>query len=168
MLRISRIGMLIASLVILVIAYVNPPQIFVIMYFGSSVIAASWGVVSFGSVWSKKLSENGAFWSMLSGFVVCGLVRIISAIYPGKWPILLEPFVLGLVASVIGAIIGTKLRPAGKAEKEERALLFRIPDGELEGKEIKKTRRTGYYYLVFAIAVFLFFWFMWAVPYLNA
>ncbi|MBQ4346190.1 MAG: hypothetical protein IJC75_03545, partial [Oscillospiraceae bacterium] len=168
MLQISKIGMLIASIVILVIAYLNPPQIFVIMYFGSSVIASAWGAVSFASIWSKKISENGAFWGMLSGFLVCGLTRVVSAVYPGKWPIMLEPFILGMVASIIGIIIGSKIRPAVEKEEEERALLFRIPDGELNESEIKKTKRTGYYYLVFAVIVFAFFWFMWATPYLNA
>lgn len=167
-LRVSRIGMLISSIVILVIAYFNPPQIYLIMYFGSSVIAAAWGVVSFGSVWSKKLSENGAFWSMLLGFAVCTVARIVSAFYPGKWPLILEPFVLGLIASLIGAVVGTKLRPASEAEKAEREALFVIPESELDPKEMKKTKRTGVYYLLFAVAVFAFFWFMWAVPYLNA
>lgn len=167
-LKISKIGMLLASLVILLIAYFNPPQIFVIMYFGSSVIAASWGVVSFGSVWNKKLSENGAFWGMLSGFVVCGLVRVISAFYPGKWPLVLEPFILGIVASAIGAIIGSKLRPAADGEKKEREALFVIPEGEDDPAQMKKTKRAGIVYMVFAVAVFAFFWFMWAVPYLNA
>lgn len=167
-LKFSRLGMLIASIVILIIAYLNPPQIYVIMYFGSSVIASAWGAVSFASIWSKKISENGAFWGMLSGFVVCSLVKILSAFYPGKWPILLEPFILGMIASVFGIIIGSKLRPAKGEEQTERAFLFQIPDGELEPAQIKKTKHTGYYYLIFAVAVFAFFWFLWAVPYLNA
>ena len=93
---------------------------------------------------------------------------IISSFYPGQWPLLMEPFVLGLIASVIGAVVGTKLRPASEAEKKEREALFVIPESELDPAEMKKTKRTGIYYLIFAVVVFAFFWFMWAVPYLNA
>ena len=77
---ISRIGMLIARLVILVIAYFNPPQIFVIMYFGGTVIASSWGAVAIASIWSKKLSKTGAFAGMLSGFLACAIVKIVSGV----------------------------------------------------------------------------------------
>ena len=41
----SRWAMLAVSLVVLVLAYLNPPHIFLIMYFGGTVIAGAWSLV---------------------------------------------------------------------------------------------------------------------------
>ena len=36
--------MAIVSIIVLILAFFNPPQIFWIMYFGGTVIASAWGV----------------------------------------------------------------------------------------------------------------------------
>ena len=63
---------------------------------------------------------------------------------------------------------GTTNNLSMKPEKQERELLFKIPEGENDPAEMKKTKGCGWIYMIFAVAVFAFFWFMWAVPYLNA
>ena len=65
----SRWLMLAISFVVLIVAYYNPPAIRIISWFASTIIAASWGPVAFASVWSKKITEKGAFWGMLLGFL---------------------------------------------------------------------------------------------------
>ena len=55
-LKVSRIGMCFVSIIVLILAFFNPPQIFLIMYFGGTVIASSWGIVAIVSIWSKKIS----------------------------------------------------------------------------------------------------------------
>lgn len=162
-LRISRIGMLVCSLIILAIAYFNPPQIFIIMYFGGTVIAASWGVVAIGSIWSKKMSKSGAFLGMLLGFIGCAVAKIISGFFD-SWPIFLDPFIIGVLLSVIGVIIGSKLRPATDEEKEERRRLFIAPKIELDINENKHTKKLGYIYICFGIFIILAFLFFWALP----
>ena len=67
----SRWAMLAVSLIVLALAYLNPPQIFLIMYFGGTVIAGAWSLVAFGSVWSRRLSRCGAYLGMLLGFLGC-------------------------------------------------------------------------------------------------
>lgn len=67
-LKSSRIVMGIVSFIVLIIGYFNPPQIFVIMYFGGTVIASSWGIVALTSVWKKDMSESAVFLGMLFGF----------------------------------------------------------------------------------------------------
>lgn len=90
-LRISRVGMIGASVLVLILAYFNPPQIFWIMYFGGTVIASSWAVVALGSVWSKKLSSMGAFLGMLLGFVGCVGVKSYSVMMSVTLPISFQP-----------------------------------------------------------------------------
>ncbi len=69
LLRISRISMIITSIVILLIGLCQPPSIMWIGYFAATLFAASWGPVAFASVFSKKVTKTGALWSITAGFL---------------------------------------------------------------------------------------------------
>lgn len=167
-LRLSRLTMLAASLVILVLAYFNPPQIFVIMYFGGTVIASSWSLAAFGSVWSKKLSKTGAFWGMLLGFLGCVVSKILYSALGITPPVILDPFFIGIALSLIGAVLGSVLRPVSAGEEELRADLFRAPASALDERECRKDHRLWIVYLLFGIALGAFFLLMYALPYCRA
>lgn len=166
-LSISRIGMLVASLVILVIAYFNPPQIFIIMYFGGTVIASSWGCVALASIWSKKLSKTGAFCGMLVGFIACAVVKIVSGLVVFDWPIYFDPFIVGIALSLIAMVIGSKVKPVTNEEINERRKLFVVPDSEKNLGQCKITVRTGYYYIAFAVVATVALIVFWALPTLG-
>ena len=167
-LRLSRLTMLAASLVILVLAYFNPPQIFVIMYFGGTVIASSWSLAAFGSVWSKKLSKTGAFWGMLLGFLGCVVSKILYSALGVTPPVILDPFFIGIALSLIGAVLGSVLRPVSAGEEELRAALFRAPASTLDERECRKDHQLWIVYLLFGIALGAFFLLMYALPYCRA
>lgn len=164
-LRLSRLTMLAASLVILVLAYFNPPQIFVIMYFGGTVIASSWSLAAFGSVWSKKLSKTGAFWGMLLGFLGCVVSKILYSALGVTPPVILDPFFIGIALSLIGAVLGSVLRPVSAGEEELRAALFRATASALDERECRKDHRLWIVYLLFGIVLGAFFLLMYALPY---
>lgn len=161
-LKISRIGMIIASVVILVLAYINPPQIFWIMYFGGTVIASSWAVVALGSIWSKKLSSTGAFLGMIFGFLGCIIVKIVSIINYSILPIWLDSFFIGIILSVIGALIGTKIKAKTEAEQQEHNRLFVIVEN------VTGMRKYGIGYLGFAIIFVVLMLTLYAIPYAKA
>ena len=167
-LRLSRLTMLAASLVILALAYFNPPQIFVIMYFGGTVIASSWSLAAFGSVWSKKLSKTGAFWGMLLGFLGCVVSKILYSALDITPAVILDPFFIGIALSLIGAVLGSVLRPASAGEQALRAALFQAPASTLDEAECRKDHRLWIVYLLFGIALGAFFLFMYALPYCRA
>ena len=166
----SRIGMGAASLVVLAIAYFNPPQIFVIMYFGGTVIASSWGIVAIASVWSKRLSEFGAFLGMLFGFLGCVVAKAGSAFADIDLPLWLDPFFVGLAASAVGMVVGSIVKKPSLEESRFREGLFiRPPDTEKEPAiRWKRTHALTYAYVAFGVCVGLFFVFMYAVPYALA
>lgn len=164
----SRIGMAIVSVIVLAIAYFNPPQIFWIMYFGGTVIASSWGIVAITSVWSKKLSESGAFWGMLLGFVGCAVPKAVSALANITLPIYLDPFFIGLICSVLGIVLGSTFSKATQEDVDKYHALHVRPAGEIDAKEDKKTQRMTYIYLAFGILLGLFFVFFYALPYMRA
>lgn len=167
-LRISRLAMLGASAIVFVLAYFNPPHIFLIMYLGGTVIAGSWAVVAFGSVWSKRLNSRGAFWGMLCGFVGCvssKLVFMLAGITP---PMYLDPFFLGILSSVIGAVIGTALGKQTPEEIAARDKLHLTPESELDPASCRKTHALWKIYAAFGLAAGAFFVFFYALPYMKA
>ncbi len=164
----SRIGMAVVSLLVLVIAYFNPPQIFWIMYFGGTVIASSWGIVALTSVWYKKLSERGAFLGMLFGFIGCAVPKAVAALGNISLPIYLDPFFIGLICSVIGIVFGSVTSKASQDNMEKYHLLHVRPANEIDEKEDKKTKSLTYVYLAFGVLLGLFFVFFYALPYMRA
>ena len=161
-LRISRVGMIGASVLVLILAYFNPPQIFWIMYFGGTVIASSWAVVALGSVWSKKLSSMGAFLGMLLGFVGCVGVKSYSVMMSVTLPIWADSFFIGILLSIIGAAVGSIVWPKSEAEQKEQNRL------KAEVESVDGIHKYGIAYLGFAVAFTLFMLFMYAFPYVEA
>lgn len=164
----SRWAMLAVSLVVLALAYLNPPQIFLIMYFGGTVIAGAWSLVAFGSVWSRRLSRCGAYLGMLFGFLGCVGAKAIYALCGITPPVWADAFFIGIALSVLGAVLGSALRPATQAEQLARARLFDAPTGANEAAACRADRRLWRVYLVFGICVGLFFLFFYAIPYSRA
>ena len=67
--RIGRFAMIAVSLVVLVVAILNPPSIYWIMFLGGSIAACAWMPVALASVLSKRVTKTGAFCGMLcAGF----------------------------------------------------------------------------------------------------
>ena len=167
-LKISRMGMAAVSVVVLILAFFNPPQIFWIMYFGGTVIASAWGVVALTSVWSKNMSEGAAFWGMLLGFLGCVFTKTYSALSKVTLPIYLDPFFIGIVMSIVGILIGNKMKSASKADIEEYEKLHVRPESEKDPVKDATTYKLMYIYLAFGVALGVFFVTCYALPYMRA
>ena len=167
-LRTSRIVMALVGILVLILAFFNPPQIFWIMYFGGTVIASAWGVVALASVWMKDMSEASAFYGMLLGFLGCVISKSISAFMKITLPIYLDPFFIGIVLSILGIVIG---RYVSKATLEDIARFNALhvrPSNEQDVLEDKKTHSLMWVYMAFAISLGLVFVLAYAIPYMNA
>ena len=138
------------------------------MYFGGTVIASSWGIVAIVSIWSKKISESGAFWGMLLGFLGCVIPKAYSALKGITLPIYLDPFFIGVVLSALGIIIGSIVKRATKENQEFVEELHVRPASEIDIKADKKTHNLTWVYATFSIALGLFFVFSYAIPYLKS
>lgn len=167
-LKSSRIVMGIVSIIVLIIGYLNPPQIFVIMYFGGTVIASAWGIVALTSVWKKDMSESAAFLGMLFGFLGCVISKSASALSGITLPIYLDPFFIGLACSLIGMIVGNEMKKASAEDIKRCEQLHIRPDSEVSAVEDRKTQRLMWLYMAFGILLGLVFVFAYAIPYMNA
>ena len=77
----------------------------------------------------------------------------------------LDPFFAGLYLSLVFAIAGSKLHPAGAEEKECREALLKLPESERAASEYKRDRYYGYLLIAVGIATTCFLLFGWALPY---
>ena len=164
----ARIAMIAGSLIVLLLAIFNPPQIWWMMYFGVTIIAASWGPVAILSVWSKRITKRGAFLGMLLGFVGAFAMKFYATVFDVTFPLALDPFFVGIYCSILGIIIGSFTSEVSNEELLQRKALFVMPDGELNDHEITTTKRYVVVYMGFAVLVTLFFIFAYAIPYLTA
>lgn len=164
----SRIAILVVCLLVMVLAYFNPPQIYVILLLSGTVVVCSWFPVCIASVWSKRVTKTGAFAGMLCGFVGCAAMKIISAVGGISLPIYLDSFVVGLVANILGLVIGSALTQPTAEEKAARAKLFVVPESEHDPVEQKKTKRTLLVFFLFGVLVTVALLVFWVIPYLSA
>lgn len=161
----SRVVMIIVGIVALVLALFNVGGIRVITWFASTLIAASWCVSGFGSVWSKTLTAKGARWSMAAGFIGF-LAAKSAAVFGGvslqNW---LDPFFIGLYASAVFAVIGTKTSVLTQEETAYRETLHILPEAETLAVDYKRDRAYGNVMVAVGLCVTLFLLFGWALPY---
>ncbi len=138
-LRSTRFLMMITGIFVLVASFYFPPNIFWLMLFIGTIFTSSWGIVGFMSVWSKRITADGAFWGIVTGFVF----NIIPAAfeYAGliKLPSYLNPVVIGVVISLITTITISNLGKVTRTEKLYRMRLHRTPD---QDRDLKKTKTT--------------------------
>ena len=167
-LNMGRIVIIAAAVIVMILAYWNPPQVFWIMFLGATVAASSWLPVCIASIWSKKITKTGAFLGMLLGFIGCGAMKIISSAANITLPVFLDPFFIGFAANIIGIVVGSALTKKTKEEEEEQQKLFIIPESEKDKKEIRVTRKTVLASVCLGVIVTVVMLVFWAIPYTRA
>lgn len=167
MLRFSRIVMLCCGLVTLVICYFQPPALFWLTYFAGTVFAASWGPTCLLSIYSKRITAEGAFWGIIVGFVANSATKFGSVFLGWSLPVWADPFVIGLVCGLLAILIASSLTKVTEEEKAYREKLFKeIPLEEYQDqKEVKRTMLFPKITIGVSLAVILLLVFAYALPY---
>lgn len=166
--KIGRLSMVVVSIVVLLLAIFNPPQILWIMYFGGAIVASAWMPVALASVLSKRITKTGAFVGMLVGFVGCFSLKLYSNMAQVTLPAICDPVIVGIVLNVIGIINGSALTQVSNEEKKARTALFVIPDEEKYPKEMEKTLKYMKLAPVLGIIVAIVLILVWVVPYMMS
>ncbi len=163
----SRIALLIVAVIICLVCVYQPPQIFWITYLGATIVACSWLPVALASVWSKRVTKVGAFAGMLVGFVVSAAMKIYVSFEEILLPIYFDPFFVGIASGIIAMIIGSLMTKVTPKEKEERELLFKVPEEEKDPKEIKKTKMIIASSIPLGMLITVALLVLWVIPYLK-
>jgi len=164
-LLVSRVTMLVVAVAALLAALADFGGIRVITWFASTLIACSWAVSAFGSVWSKSLTARGARWSMyagLIGFLVAKSAAVFGGVSLMNW---LDPFFIGLYLSIIFAVIGSKTSTPKQSEIEYREYLHVIPSYERVVTDYKRDKIYGVALIGVGLCVTVFLLVFWALPY---
>ncbi|MDH5621622.1 MAG: sodium:solute symporter family protein [Gammaproteobacteria bacterium] len=135
----SRMMMLVIGTLVLVAAFVFPPDIFWLTTFIATVFASSWGPVGFMSIWSKRITEAAAFWGMLSGLVCNVVPKFFEVIGMIDLPSYLDPALIGVVASLV--VTMTVSRYTFVSEKEQSYIhkLHQTPADEISARKTRTT-----------------------------
>lgn len=162
LLRVSRISMIVISIIILLIGLWQPPSVMWIGYFAATLFAASWGPIAFASVYSKTVTKGGAFWSIIAGFVGVILGESLKKLGV-QLPVYANPVIIGVVLSTCTLFIVSRF---GVVTDEERAFQERIlqrPVDPDEANEMAITRKYPAYLmisgvLIIAITFAFYYW----------
>ncbi|MDR0520185.1 MAG: sodium:solute symporter family protein [Clostridiales Family XIII bacterium] len=165
--RKTRITMISFSVIALLLAYLGFGGIRIVTYFASTIIAASWCIVAFGSVWSKKLTARGAIWSMVTGFVVFIVLKCLHGfgLDGGVFKDFLDPFCVGLYASAAAAVLGSMGQSPTDHERQILKRMHTMPAQEKGQKEYKRDNVYAWILIFGGIGWTCFLLFAWALPY---
>ena len=135
----TRLAMALISLVVLGLSLFLPHNLFWITLFIGTVFASSWGPVGLMSIWSRTITARGARWGMLAGL----LANIVPAAldYTGIIDLssYMEPVLLGIVASVLFARLGSRGDVVSEAERDYRTQLHQTPSVDVDRRATRIT-----------------------------
>jgi sodium/pantothenate symporter len=164
----TRSIMLVVSIIALILAFLDLGSIRIISWFASTIIASSWCVVAFGSVWSKGLTARGALWSMIVGFLGFIITKCLQGFgVTSIFSNFLDPFFIGLYLSIIAAILGSLGNKPTSVEVALRERMHVIPKEITPMREYRRSFGYANALIVVGLLVIVFLIAFWAVPYNN-
>ncbi len=168
MLRISRWTMLGIGIVVLMIAFVVPVDLFWLTYFVGTLFASSWGAVAFMSVWSKRITADAAFWGIISGFLFNAGPKALETLGWIALPFWLDPILLGGIVSLIVVLVVSRMGKVSREERVYRMKLHRVPESELDPQKSKFTRRIPAILVIYSLVFTAIFMAWYILPYQQA
>lgn len=139
-LRFSRLMMLAIGSVALVLALIFPPDIFWLTTFIATVFASSWGPVGLMSIWSKRITEQAAFWGMLSGLVFNIVPKFFEFVGWVEYPSYLNPVIIGTAVSLVVTVVASRMTTVTDIESEQLVKLHKTPADDISVKQTRLSR----------------------------
>jgi Na+/proline symporter len=168
-LRGSRKAMLSISVGALVLAWLLPEgRLFWITYFAGTLFASCWGPVAFMSVWSRRITEAGAFWGIIAGLVGNLTTNALALAGVVELPVILDPILVGFVASYLVVVAVSRAGRVTEAEQRRRERLHHTPPAELDPAKRGRTVRWAVALIVFGVLVAFLMVVFYTIPYRRA
>jgi len=168
LLRISRWSMLGIGIVVLLIAFVVPVDLFWLTYFVGTLFASSWGAVGLMSVWSKRITADAAYWGIISGFLFNAGPKMLETLGWISLPIWLDPILLGGLVSLAVVLVISRMGEVSREERVYRMKLHRTPKSELDPRRVKFTRRLPIILVIYGLSFTAIFMAWYIIPYQQA
>jgi Na+/proline symporter len=168
LLLMSRLSMLGIGLAALGLAFFVPPKIFWITYFAGTVFASSWGPVAILSVWSRRITADGAFWGIIVGFVANVVPKALSLFEIIDLPVWADPIIIGMILSTVAIVLVSRRGAVTEAERAYRDQLHVMPDAEIDAAELRRTLLWPKLLIAAGLAVSVAMIVFYAIPYQRA
>jgi len=165
MLKLSRLTMLGVGLIILVIAFYSPVDIFWLTYFVGTLFASSWGAVALMSVWSKRITADAAFWGIVSGFVFNAVPKALEYMEWIDLPFWLDPILLGGLVSLVVVLVISRFNHVSREEQVFRMQLHRVPEHEINKEKLRFTRYAPLLLAVYSLTICIILITIYVQPY---
>ena len=167
-LRSARVAMLCVGVTVIVLALLLPRNIYWLTHFAGPLFASSWGVVAFMSIWSRRITESGAFWGMAVGFAVNVGMNALSLAGLVKWPVMADPILVGVVCSYIAVAIVSHRGTATATESAYQRGLHLMPSAERDPETVRQTLLWPKVMVVMGALIAALMTLFYALPYQEA
>ncbi|MES3675697.1 sodium:solute symporter family protein [Halomonas elongata] len=159
--RASRIAVLAAGLIALILALFQPPAVMAVVWFAATLFASSWGPVALMSIWSRRITAAGAGWGLAVGFVGNLVLSLMDQAGWVQLPVYLHPVVISTLLALVVILVASRLTRVSAAERDYLAFLHRH-DERLEANWRKGSRRVAIFTMLSGIGVGVFLWHQYA------
>lgn len=168
-LRGSRRAMLGISLGALALAWAIPEgRLFWITYFAGTLFASCWGPVAFLSVWSRRVTEAGAFWGIIAGLLGNLATNAASLLGLVDLPVIFDPILVGFVLSYVTVLAVSRRGRVSETEHRRREGLHEVPAAELDPAAGRRTRGWALALMAFGVLLGTLMVVFYALPYGRA
>lgn len=167
-LRNARVAMLCVGVTVIVLALMLPRNIYWLTHFAGPLFASSWGVVAFMSIWSRRITESGAFWGMAVGFAVNVGMNALSLAGFVKWPVMADPILVGVICSYIAVAIVSRRGTVTAMESAYQEALHRMPNAERDPETVRQTLLWPKVMVVMGALISVLMTLFYALPYQEA
>ncbi|MFB3078716.1 MAG: sodium:solute symporter, partial [Lysobacterales bacterium] len=168
MLKLSRLIMLVVGVIMLVIAFVSPIDIFWLTYFVGTLFASSWGPVALMSVWSKNITADAAFWGIVSGFAFNAVPKVLEYFEWIELPFWLDPILLGGLVSLVVVLVVSRFGRVSREEQDYRLQLHRVPQHDVSVSKLRFTRYAPLTLAVYSVTMCIILLTIYVQPYQEA
>jgi len=168
-LRGSRRAMLAIGVGALALAWLVPQgRLFWITYFAGTLFASCWGPVAFMSVWSKRITEAGAFWGIVTGLLGNLATNLVGVLGWAKLPAIVDPILVGAVLSYVTIEAVSFGGQVSEREHRRRRRLHEMPPEEYEPARLRRTLAWAAALVGFGVVLAGLMVVFYAVPYRAA
>lgn len=167
-LRNARVAMLCVGVTVIVLALMLPRNIYWLTHFAGPLFASSWGVVAFMSIWSRRITESGAFWGMAVGFAVNVGMNALSLVGLVKWPVMADPILVGVICSYIAVAFVSRRGTVTAAESDYQRGLHLMPSAERDPETVRQTLIWPKVMVAMGAAIAALMTLFYALPYQEA
>ena len=114
------------------------------------------------------MTESGAFWGMVAGFVVNIGMNAMSLGGLVKWPVLADPILIGVISSYVVISWISNRGDVTQNEVDYRTLLHHMPVSEREPQAVRQTLVWAKVMVVAGLLIAASLAFFYALPYQAA